>query len=74
MQVEEFRLTTDLAKYFEDEAKVKTNYEIKSPLKDEGTKQTAISLRNSTVFENKCTGDSNLLLIHKLSLDFRVVL
>ena len=38
--------------------------EIKPPLKDESTKQTAISLRNSTVFDNKCKGSPNLLLIH----------
>ena len=58
------RIITDLAKHFEVETKVKTYSEIKPPLKDEGTKQTAISLRNSTVFDNKCKGDSNLLLIY----------
>ena len=62
MQFEKLRIITDLAKHFE--TKVKTNSEIKPLLKDEGTKQTAMSLRNSTVFDNKCKGDSNLLLIY----------
>ena len=63
MQVEKLRIITDLAKHFEDMTKVKTHSEIKPPLKDKGTKQTAMSLRNSTVFDKKCKGDSNLLLI-----------
>jgi hypothetical protein len=46
---------------------VKTNSEIKPPFKDEDTKQIAISLRNSTVFDNKCIGDSNLLLSNSLT-------